>query len=329
MLQTVGGSMSLTFRFWLLCLTLLLTTLVTAETFFPFRGDQGDLPDFQPHSAHWIGEDKLLLGDIHLNNLQVFDTKGRRFRLFEAATNKGPAEFVGLTQLDSSDFLIVGSHHHKKNHPRYRKLRSRLHRFSLNVEKEELNLEDFKNNISPLEALRRTRMWGSSPKRPLKFAGMSANKAKDLVWFGLAQPLSEKGNLSLLRCSLSKLLAQDEDLEFTEVDTGLPVPVEKRCQKEMYLTGIQVLDDGSLLLLLTADVLEGGRLCTNALYRWVPGGKATLVKDDLGSEKRATAMAVKSLGKGTYKLALICDNATSETEIPSGLLLFSSPLKIH
>jgi hypothetical protein len=302
---------------------------VLAESFFPFRGDQGPLEDFQPQAAVWLADNRLLVADLRFNNLQLFDEEGRRFRLFEAATNKAPAQFVGMCQLGVDDFLILGSHYHEKNHPRYRDQRSRFHRFFFNLEREDLRLDDFKLNLSPAESLRQTRMWGSSPTRLLKFAGFGVNSSRDIAWFGLAMPASEKGNLSLLRCSLKGLLAQDEALEFTEVDTGFKLPLEKRSQRPMYLTDLEVLDDGSLLLLLTADDLEGKRLCTNSLWRWKSGGKATLVKDDLASENRATAMAVRHLGQGKYKVALICDNATAETEIPSRLVILDQALKIH
>lgn len=300
-----------------------------AESSYPFRGDEGPLEDFQPHCAVWVSDSKLLVGDIRYNNLQIFDTEGRRFRLFEANFNKAPAQFVGLTPYEKNEYLILGSHYHEKNHPRYRDQRSRLHEFYFDLDKEELHLDDFKKNISPLESLRKTRMWGSTPKRQLEFAGIGLNKAKDIAWFGLAKPLSEKGNIALLRCSLKGLMAQDPDLEFVEMDTGIKRPVEKRSQEPMYLTDIEVLDDGSLLLLMTADQLEGGRLCTNSLYRWKPGSKGTLVKEDLAPENRATGMAVRHLGKGTYKVALVCDNVPEETKIPSKLVILDSPLKLH
>lgn len=306
-----------------------LTLSVSAETTAEFRGDEGPFEDFRPHAALWLSDDRLLVAEQHLNNLQIFDLDGRRFRRFEAATNKGPAEWVGMANLGQEDYLILGSHYHEKNHPRYRKLRSRMHRFFFNLDKEDLRLDDFKKNIAPVESLRMTRMWGSSPRRQLQFAGFGVNKAKDIAWFGLAKPQSEKGNLSLLRCSLKKLLAQDEELEFTEVDTGFEIPLEKRCQRPMYLTDLEVLDDGSLLLLLTADDLEGNRFCTSSLWRWKPGGKAILVKDDLAPENRATGMAVRHLGQGRYRVALVCDNVTYKTEIPSRLVILSEALKLN
>lgn len=269
------------------------------------------------------------MADIRFNNLQIFDAEGRRYRLFDAATNHGPAQFVGLDQYDKDEFLILGSHYHEKNHPRYRKQRSRFHKFRLYVDREDLILDDLRQNISPLKALRMTRMWGSTPKRQLQFEGFGINKARDIAWFGLAKPVSEKGNISLLRCSLKGLLKQDEELEFFEVDTGLKVPLEKRTQRPMYLTDLEVLDDGSLLLLLTADDLDGGRLCTNSLYRWAPGRKATLVKEELAPENRATGMAVRHLGKGSYKIALVCDNAKDQTELPPRLVILGQALKLH
>lgn len=298
-----------------------------AESFFSFRGDQGPLEDFQPQCAVWLSEDRILVGDIRFNNLQIFDTEGRRFRLFEAATNRAPAQFVGMTQLGEDEFLILGSHYHEKNHPRYRKQRSRLHKFHLDLENEELELDDFKENLSPEQALRKTRMWGSTPLRQLQFAGIGVNKAKNIAWFGLAKPESEEGNLALLRCPLDKLLAQDESLEFTEVDTGFALPLEKRCGRPQYLTDLKVLDDGSLLLLTTADELEGGRLCTNTLYHYRPGTGVTEIKSDLAPENRATGMALRRLGKGRYQVALVCDNVTHETGIPSRLVILNAPLQ--
>ena len=311
----------------LILITLPVTAL--AESLFPLRGDEGPLMDLEPQAAVWLTDELILVSDSHRNNVQIFDTEGRRFRLFDAATNNPPAHFVGLDRLSDKEFLILGSHYHEKNNPRYRKDRSRLHKFYLDVETEDLRLDDFKENISPQEPLRMTRMWGATPLRQLEFCGIAVNKSKDLAWFGLTQPKSEKGNLSLLRCSLKGLLAADEDLEFTEVDTGFALPLEERCQRPTYLTDLHVLDDGSLLLLLTADDLEGKRFCTSSLYRWVPGGKTTLVKKDLAPDNRATGMAVKSLGGGRYRIALVCDNVASETEIPPRLVVLSEPLKVH
>ena len=306
-----------------------LPTLALAESPVDMRGDEGPLMEIQPQAVEWLTDDLLLVSGSHRNNLQIFDTSGRRFRLFDAASNSAPAHFVGLDRISEDEFLILGSHYHEKNHPRYRKQRSRLHKFQLDLDTETVTLDDFKENISPLEALRKTRMWGSTPLRQLEFCGIAVNKRKDLVWFGLTQPESEKGNLALLRCSLKGLLAQDEDPEFTEVDTGFKLPLEERCQLPTYLTDLAVLDDGSLLLLLTADDIEGKRFCTNSLYRWVPGGKATLVKKDLAPENRATGLAVKSLGGGQYRVALVCDNVASETKVPPRLVVLSQPVKVH
>lgn len=304
-------------------------SLAVAESYFPLRGDQGPLTQFQPHAALWLSEDRILMSDIRFNNLQIFDTQGRRFRIFDAATNKGPAQFVGLSQLGPEDFLALGSHYHEKNHPRFQDMRSRLHRFTLNLEKEELNLDDFKSNLSPQEPLRYTRMWGATPLRQLEFCGLDVNQDEDIAWFGLTRPLSEEGNLLLLRCSLKSLLENDERLRFTEVDTGFKLPAEERCQRPTYLTDLKVLDDGSILLLLSADDVAGKRFCTNSLWRWVPGGVATLVKKDLAAENRATGMALRSLGGGQYKVALVCDNAYDETSIPPRLVILEQVLKIH
>ena len=306
-----------------------LPSSVSAESYYPLRGDGGNLNDFKPQAAVWLSDDRILVSDSNLNNLQIFDSEGRRFRLFDAATNKSPAHFVGLTPLLDNEYLILGSHYHEKNHPRYLDQRSRLHKFYLNFETEELKLDDFKTNISPQEALRRTRMWGSTPLRQLEFCGISTNRAKDIAWFGLAKPSSEKGNLSLLRCSLKGLLEQDKDLEFTEVDTGFKLPLEERCQRQTYLTDLAVLDDGSLLLLLSADDIEGKRFCTNSLWRWVPGGQTTLIKKDLAPENRATGMALRSMGGGSYKIALVCDNVYGQTKIPPRLVVLSEAVKVH
>jgi hypothetical protein len=306
-----------------------LPLLAVAESPVNLRGDEGPLTELEPQAVEWLTDDLLLVTDSHRNNLQIFDTSGRRFRLFDAASNSAPAHFVGLDRITEDEFLILGSHYHEKNHPRYREQRSRLHKFQLDLETETLSLDDFKENISPLESLRMTRMWGSTPLRQLEFCGIALNTRKDIAWFGLTQPKSEKGNLSLLRCSLKGLLEVDEDLEFTEVDTGFKLPIEERCQLPMYLTDLEVLDDGSLLLLLTADDIEGKRFCTNSLYRWVPGGKATLVKKDIAPENRATGLALKSLGKGLYRVALVCDNVTSETKVPPRLVILEQPVKAH
>ena len=72
----------------------------------------GVLKDFRPNAACWLGEDRLLLTDVRYNNLQIFDTEGRRFRLFEAPSIKAPVQYVGISQLANDEYLLVGSHYH-------------------------------------------------------------------------------------------------------------------------------------------------------------------------------------------------------------------------
>lgn len=303
--------------------------MALAESSNPLRGDEGVLTDFEPQAAVWLTPDRVLVSESGLNNLHIFDLEGRRFRKFNAATNKGPAHFTGMAHLGGNEYLVLGSHYHEKNHPRYRDLRSRLHRFRLNVEDEDLILDDLRQNISPLKALRRTRMWGAQPLRQLEFSGISVDKANGLVWFSMVQPLSDKGEITLLRYPLKDLLEGNDDADFTEVNTNLESPIGSRCQKPSYVTDLHALDDGSLLLLLTSDDQDGARLCSNSLWRWMPGRGATQVKADLAPERRATGMAVRSLGSGEYEIALVCDNLTGKTGIPPTLVRFSESLKIH
>ena len=297
---------------------------VAAQPVIPLRGDTGVLKDFRPNAAAWLSEDRILMADLRYNNLQVFDTAGRRFRLFEAPSMKAPVQYVGFAKLPNDEYLALGSHYHQENHPRYRDQRSVIHRIHLVDE----SLEQPEKNLSPTEALRRTRMWGSAPLRQLEFCGMAADVENNIAWFGLAKPKSEKGTLALLRCPLDKLLAGDPEIEFKEVDTGFTLPEDEPCGLPTYLSDIALLDDGSLLLLLTADDIEGKRFCSNSLWRWSPdgGGGATLVKENLALQNRAMGMAVRSLGDGRYKIALVCDNDTEATGLPAGLMVLEEPI---
>lgn len=296
-----------------------------AEPVIPLRGDMGVLQDFRPNAAAWLSDDRLLLADLRYNNLQIFDLEGRRFRLFEAPSIKAPVQYVGLAKLPNDEFLALGSHYHEQNHPRYRTQRSALQRIHLTGE----DLEQPEHNLSPVESLRRTRMWGSSPLRQLEFCGIAVDEERNLAWFGLAKPESEHENLSLLRCPLDKLLAEDPSLEFTEVDTGFKLPVDGPSGQPAYLADIALLDDGSLLLLSTADDIEGHRFCSNTLWHWSPeSGETVLVRDNLAMQNRAKGMAVRSMGDGSYKIALVCDNDTELTGIPAALVVLDEPINV-
>lgn len=297
----------------------------SADPVIPMRGDQGVLKDFRPNAAVWLSENRLLLTDVRYNNMQIFDLEGRRFRLFEAPSIQAPAQYVGLAKLSDGEFLALGSHYHEKNHPRYRTQRSVLHRLFL--EGEELNQP--LDNLSPLEALRRTRMWGASPLRPLEFSGLALDRERNWAWLGLVRPDSKEGALSLLRCPLDGLLAGDPNLEFTEVDTGFQLPPNRLCELPSYLSDLAVLDDGSLLLLITSEDYEGQRFCSNSLWRWDPETReASAVKEDVGLQNRASGMAVMSLGEGRYRVALVCDNDTERTGLPAGLLVLDEPIDV-
>ena len=300
-----------------------LSTSGLAQPVIPLRGDMGVLKDFRPNAACWLSEDRLLLSDVRYNNLQIFDTDGRRFRLFEAPSIKAPVQYVGMAKLPNDEYLLVGSHYHAQNHPRYRDQRSAIHKIHLVGE----DLQQPEHNLSPHEAFRRTRMWGSVPLRQMEVCGFAADLENNVAWFGLAKPLSEKGTLALLKCPLDKLLAEDPALEFTEVDTGFVLPQDGPCDLPTYLSDIALLDDGSLLFLLTADDIEGKRFCSNSLWHWSPdGGAATLVRENLAMQNRAMGMAVRSLGDGSYKIALVCDNDTEATGIPAGLVVLEEPI---
>ncbi len=303
----------------------LLPASVVAEPVIPLRGDMGVLKDFRPNAAAWLSDDRLLLADLRYNNLQIFDLEGRRFRLFEAPSIKAPAQFVGLAKLPDDQFLALVSHYHEQNHPRYRAQRSTLLRVHLTGE----DLQQPEHNLSPVESLRRTRMWGASPLRQLEFCGLAVDAESNLAWFGLARPGTNKGTLSLLSCPLDRLLAEDPELEFTEVDTGFTLPIDGPSGQPTYLADIAALDDGSLLLLLTADDIEGRRFCSNSLWHWDPKTRETvLLRDDLALQNRAKGMAVRSLGDGSYRIALVCDNDTELTGIPAGLVVLDQPVSV-
>ncbi len=291
------------------------------------RGERGIIPDYQPNAAVWLSEDRILVADKRFNNMQIFDTEGRRYRLYDAPRISAPVQYVGMARLDEQTFLAVGSHYHDKNHPRYLSQRSQLHKFRLLDE--DLILGDFEENISPVESFRMLRLWGATPLRQMEIAGLGVDVARDKIWFGLRQPASEDGNLSLLTASLKEVLEEKKDLEVREVDTSFRLPLEERCQRQTYLTDLEVLDDGSLLLLLTADDLEAKRFCTNSLWRWRPGRSAERIADDLAPGERATGMAVASLGNGSYRVALVCDNEPQETNnMPAKLVILSSPIQV-
>lgn len=314
------------FRALIVLILCLFPALVTAESTFELRGDQGVLVDLRPQAVLWLSENRLLVSDLMLNDLHVFDTEGRRYQQYGAPDGKAPAQYVGLTRLAEDEFLALGSHYHDKNHPRYRKQRTRLHKFGLKWET--LSQADFDINLSPERALTQMRLWGSSPLRQVEFCGLDVDRAKDAVWFGMRSPESEGGGVSLLRCSLKKLLAQDPELELREIETKFKPPLEERCQLPLYLTDLAILDDGSFLFLLTADDTENGRLCANSLWHWRPGGKAIEVKKDLALQNRATGLAVRSLGKRQYQVALVCDNDYEHTKEPPRLVILGDVLKL-
>lgn len=313
--------------FFISILWFLVPTLAVAEPVTPMRGDRGVLDDFHPNAAVWLSDDRLLVSDVRYNNLQIYDLEGRRFRLFDAPALKAPAQYIGLAKVDDDHFLALGSHYHEKNHPRYRDQRSVLTHFRLDGE--DLELEDFKKNISPRESLRRTRMWGATPVRQLEFCGIALAPEEDLAWFGLTKPSSEQGTLSLLKCSLKQLLEQDPNLEFTEVDTGWTLPEDGPCGKPSFLSDLATLDDGSFLFLITAQDLEGKRFCSNSLWHWTPGGgPPEQVGDSLAPQNRAMGMAVRSLGNDQYRIALVCDNDTEETGLPATMIVLQDPITI-
>ena len=306
-------------------LGLLPATTVVAEPVIPLRGDMGVLTDFRPNAAAWLSDDRILLADVRYNNLQIFDVEGRRFRLFEAPSIKAPVQYVGLAKVADNEFLALGSHYHEQNHPRYRTQRSSMQRIHLDGE----DLQQPEHNMSPVESLRRTRMWGSSPTRQLEFCGLALDAEKNIAWFGLAKPGSEDQTLTLLRCPLDKLLAEDPNLEFAEVDTGFKLPADGPSGQPTYLADIATLDDGTLLFLLTADDIEGRRFCSNSLWHWNPeGGEVSLVRDNLAMQNRAKGMAVRSMGDGSYKIALVCDNDTELTGIPAALVILDEPINV-
>jgi hypothetical protein len=301
----------------------LVPATVAAEPAIPLRGDLGVLTDFRPNAAAWLSDDRILLADLRYNNLQIFDLQGRRFRLFEAPSIKAPAQYVGLAKISDDEFLALGSHYHEQNHPRYRTQRSTMQRIHLDGE----DLQQPEHNMSPVESLRRTRMWGASPVRQLEFCGIAVDHERNLAWFGLAKPDSEQKTLTLLTCPLDKLLAEDPNLEFSEVDTGFALPDDGPCGLPSYLADIALLDDGSLMFLVTADDMEGKRFCSNSLWHWSPETReTTLVRDNLAMENRAKGMAVRSVGDGTYKIALVCDNDTEVTGIPATLVVLEEPV---
>ncbi len=308
-----------------LCFVLLATPL-SADTVSPLRGDRGVLENYQPNGAVWLSEDRILVADKRFNNFQIFDTEGRRYLLFDSPSISAPAQYAGLTRLNDNTFLAVGSHYHERNHPRYRKQRSVLHRFRLVGE--DLILSDFQDDFSPVESFRMLRIWGETPLRQMQMAGVGVDAERDLIWFGLRTPLSEQGELLLLNASLKEILTKKDRLEVTEVNTEFRLPVEERCGRETYLTDIEVLEDGSLLVLLTSDDLGAKRFCSSSIWRVRPGHAAERLLHDIAPGERATGMALRALGTGLYRVALVCDNEPEVTGMPAKLIVLDEPLRV-
>lgn len=305
---------------------MLLAAPLSADPVYPLRGDRGVLESYQPNGAVWLSEDRILVADKRFNNFQIFDTQGRRYLLFDAQSLSAPVQYTGLTRLDETTFLAVGSHYHEKNHPRYRKQRSQLHRFRLIGE--DLILSDFSEDYSPVESFRMLRLWGETPLRQMEVAGLGVDEERDLIWFGLSTPLSEQGQLLLLSASLKEVLARKPGLVVNEVNTEFRLPEEERCGRPTYLTDLSVLEDGSLLVLLTSDDLEAKRFCSSSLWRIRPGHAAERLRHDLAPGERATGMALLPLGEGSYRVALVCDNEPETTGIPSKLVILEAPIEI-
>lgn len=300
---------------------------VGAQPIVPLRGDMGVLKDFRPNAAAWLSDNRLLIADLRYNNLQIFDLEGRRFRLFDAPSIKAPVQYVGMAKLSDKDLLLLGSHYHEKNHPRYLSSRSKLHKIHIDLESEEL--EQPEHNFSPLEALRQLRMWGATPLRPLEFCGLALDSERNLAWFGLARPTTDKQCLELLSCPLDKLMAGDKEIKVEEVDTGFELPLDEPSGRPTYLSDLALLDDGSLMLLLTADDIEGRRFCSNSLWRWDPTTKeTTLIRKDLGMQNHATGLALRSLGNNSYRVALVCDNDSELTGLPATLIVIDEPIDL-
>ena len=307
----------------LILLCLFLPGPATAEKIFDMRGDGGVLMDFEPTGVQWLDDDRLFVVDKRWNAFHIFDTQGRRFRFIEFPKVKSPAFYAGVAELEKNEFFAIGTHYHRKNNPRYLRQRAVIHKILLDGEfLKEGSVED---NYSPDLALRKTRLFGQTPREQMEISGIAFDKKHNRVFFSLKMPLDEKGEAIIFTGPLDKFLERDESMELERIKTELKPPIEPACQTQTYVSDIEYVPGRGLVLLLTAEAEGGFRFCSNQIW-FLPGGfgKAKMVKHELAPQNRATGISLKQVDKWNYKAALVCDNDPEETKIPSRLVLIDS-----
>lgn len=307
--------LSILFLSWLI-----LPTAAVAEEIYDMRGDEGVLMDFEPTGVQWLSPDRLFVVDKRWNAFHIFDTKGRRFRFIEFPKVTSPAFYASVAQLEKDVFFAIGTHYHNKNNPRYLRQRAVIHKIMLDGEF--LKDGSVEENFSPDMGLRKTRLFGQTPREQMEISGIAFDKKHNRFFFSLKMPLDENGEAIIFTGPLDKFLERDPELELERVKTELKPPIEPACQTQTYVSDIEYVPGRGLVLLLTAEASGGFRYCSNQIW-FLPGGfgKAKMVKHELAPQNRATGISLWQIDDWNYKAALVCDNNPEESKTPSRLVL--------
>lgn len=312
-------------RFALSCAILVLfCSTVQAEKTFDMRGDEGVMMDFKPTGVEWFSDKLLFVVDEQWNAFHIFDLEGRRFRFVEFPKVKSPAFYAGVDTLEENEFFVTGCHYHKKNRPRYLWQRSVIHRITM--EGEEVGEGSVEDNYSPDTGLRKTRLYGASPREQMEISGIAFDKKQKRVFFSLRQPLDEDGNAMIMVGKLDEFLERKKDMELEFLKTELKPPTEPTCKTQFYISDIDYVSGRGLVILLTTqmgeDQTEELKFCSNQIW-FMPGGihKARMLTKELAPGNRATGIALRPVDKWTYEAAVVCNNDPEYTKIPSRLFL--------
>ena len=305
-----------------LCLISFCATPAVADEIFDMRGDTGLLMDLKPTGVKWLNDELVFVVDEQWNAFHLFDLKGRRYRFVEFPKIKSPAFYAGVAELGPQEFFVTGSHYHPKNRERYVWQRSVIHRILLRGE--EVGEDSVTENYSPDFGFRKTRLYGSSPKKNMNMevSGIAFDKKQRRVFFSLRRPLNEKGEAILLVGNLDEFLERKERMEFEIVSTELKPPIESSCSTQTYVSDIEYIAGRGLVMLLTAEADGGFRFCSNQIW-FMPAGlrKPKLVKENIAPGNRATGIALRVVDKWSYQAVLVCNNNPKESNIPSRMLL--------
>ncbi|MCA9795944.1 MAG: hypothetical protein KC910_29250 [Candidatus Eremiobacteraeota bacterium] len=311
-------------------LSLLILTLATAgaDQVRDLRGDEGVLMDLRPTGVEWLSKDRLFVVDQRWNAMHIFDTEGRRFRFIEFPRMIGPAFYAGTAHYKDNEYYVTGNHYHEKNNQRYLQQRAVIHKVIINGE--ELGAGSVEENYSPDMALRKTRLFGSTPTQQMEISGIAMDEKHNRLFLGLARPLTEKGTILMLTGPLDEFLERKESMEFDLLDTGIKPPTEPACGTQFYLSDIEYVPDRGVVCLLTAEASGGHRFCSNQIWFLKGGfGPGKMIRQELAPGNRATGIALMKVGDFDYKVAMVCDNDPEETKIPSRLIILDEPIRLQ